>query len=101
MCLLSGHGLTGLGKTFVGSEKLRQLGNKVNLVVCQKSPTGREGGKKVKRKIVEMAFVVSFILTGCGIDSIFASKGAAITWGVSLAVLILSAMAIGGINDKK
>ena len=27
----------GLGKTFVGSEKLRQLGNKVNLVVCQKS----------------------------------------------------------------
>lgn len=27
----------GLGKTFVGSEKLRQLGAKVNLVVCQKS----------------------------------------------------------------
>ncbi len=27
----------GLGKTFVGSEKLRQLNNKVNLVVCQKS----------------------------------------------------------------
>lgn len=27
----------GLGKTFVGSEKMRQIGNAVNLVVCQKS----------------------------------------------------------------
>lgn len=27
----------GLGKTFVGSEKMKQLGNKVNLVICQKS----------------------------------------------------------------
>lgn len=27
----------GLGKTFVGSEKMMQLGSKVNLVVCQKS----------------------------------------------------------------
>lgn len=27
----------GLGKTFVGSEKLKQLGAKINLVVCQKS----------------------------------------------------------------
>lgn len=27
----------GLGKTFVGSEKMRELGAKVNLVVCQKS----------------------------------------------------------------
>ena len=27
----------GLGKTFVGAEKMVQLGNKVNLVVCQKS----------------------------------------------------------------
>lgn len=27
----------GLGKTFVGSEKMLQLGNKVNLVICQKS----------------------------------------------------------------
>ena len=27
----------GLGKTFVGSEKMRLLGSKVNLVVCQKS----------------------------------------------------------------
>lgn len=27
----------GLGKTFVGSEKMRELGTKVNLVICQKS----------------------------------------------------------------
>lgn len=27
----------GLGKTFVGSEKMKQIGNRVNLVVCQKS----------------------------------------------------------------
>ena len=27
----------GLGKTFVGSEKMMQLGSKVNLVICQKS----------------------------------------------------------------
>ena len=27
----------GLGKTFVGAEKMKELGNKVNLIVCQKS----------------------------------------------------------------
>lgn len=27
----------GLGKTFVGSEKMKQLGSRINLVVCQKS----------------------------------------------------------------
>ena len=27
----------GLGKTFVGSEKMKQLGARVNLVICQKS----------------------------------------------------------------
>ena len=27
----------GLGKTFVGAEKMKILGNKVNLIVCQKS----------------------------------------------------------------
>ena len=27
----------GLGKTFVGSEKMVQLGSNVNLVICQKS----------------------------------------------------------------
>ena len=37
MCLLPGHGLTGLGKTYVGSEKMISLGADINLVVCQKS----------------------------------------------------------------
>ena len=27
----------GLGKTFVGAEKMRQLGGKINLIICQKS----------------------------------------------------------------
>ena len=27
----------GLGKTFVGSEKMLQLGSSVNLIICQKS----------------------------------------------------------------
>ena len=30
----------GLGKTFVGSEKMKMLGNEVNLVICQKSKIG-------------------------------------------------------------
>ena len=30
----------GLGKTFVGSEKLWELNNLVNIVICQKSSTG-------------------------------------------------------------
>lgn len=30
----------GLGKTFVGSEKMMQLGSKINLVICQKSKIG-------------------------------------------------------------
>ena len=27
----------GLGKTFVGSEKMNEFGNEINIVVCQKS----------------------------------------------------------------
>lgn len=27
----------GLGKTFIGSEKMREIGNRINLIVCQKS----------------------------------------------------------------
>ena len=27
----------GLGKTFTGAEKMMQIGNRVNLVICQKS----------------------------------------------------------------
>jgi superfamily II DNA or RNA helicase len=27
----------GLGKTYIGSEKMKELGSKINLVICQKS----------------------------------------------------------------
>ena len=57
--------------------------------------------KKVKRKVIEVLFVLSFILTGCGIDSIFVSKRDAITWAIAAAVLILCAMSIGGYHDEK
>ena len=57
--------------------------------------------KKVKRKAIETMFVLSFILTGCGIDSIFISKRDAVTWIVSAVVLVLCAMAIGGHHDEK
>jgi len=52
--------------------------------------------RKVKRKVIEVLFVLSFILTGCGIDSIFVSKRDAITWAISVAVLIMCAKSIGG-----
>lgn len=57
--------------------------------------------KKVKRKVIEVLFVLSFILTGCGLDSIFVSKRDAITWTIAAAVLILCAMSIGGYHDEK
>lgn len=52
--------------------------------------------RKIKRKAIEVLFVLSFILTGCGIDSIFVSKRDAITWAISVAVLIMCAVSIGG-----
>ena len=33
----------GLGKTFIGSEKMRQLDHRVNLLVCQKSKVKEMG----------------------------------------------------------
>lgn len=57
--------------------------------------------KKVRRKAIEVMFVLSFILTGCGIDSIFVSKRDAITWAISVIVLIMCAKSIGGYHDEK
>ena len=57
--------------------------------------------RKVKRKAIEVLFVLSFILTGCGIDSIFVSKRAALTWAASAIVLVLCAAAMGGGYDNK
>lgn len=36
-CLLPRYVARGLGKTYTGAEKMRQLGGRVNLVICQKS----------------------------------------------------------------
>lgn len=57
--------------------------------------------RKVKRKAVEVLFTISFILTGCGIDSIFISKRDALTWAASAIVLILCAVSLGGSHDNK
>lgn len=57
--------------------------------------------KKVKRKAIEVLFVLSFILTGCGIDSIFVSKKDAMTWVIAATVMIFCAAALGGRYDDK
>lgn len=57
--------------------------------------------KKVWKRIVEILFVISFILTGCGIDSIFESTSAAVTWVLALITTVLCAMAMGGNDDHK
>jgi len=57
--------------------------------------------RKVKRKAIEVLFVLSFILTGCGIDSIFISKAGALTWTIAAIVLIFCAAAMGGRHDNK
>lgn len=53
------------------------------------------------RKVLEILFVVSFFLTGCGVDSIFQSREALCTWIVAAAVTVLCAIAIGGYQDER
>ena len=60
-----------------------------------------EDARKMKRKAIEVMFTLSFILTGCGIDSIFISKRGALTWTIAAIVLIFCAAAMGGRNDNK
>ena len=55
----------------------------------------------MKRKVIEVLFILSFILTGCGIDSIFISKAGALTWTIAAIVLIFCAAAMGGRHDNK
>ena len=55
----------------------------------------------MKRKVIEALFILSFILTGCGIDSIFISKTGALTWTIAAIVLIFCAAAMGGRHDNK
>ena len=53
------------------------------------------------KKVLEILFVLSFFLTGCGVDSIFQSREALFTWIVAAAVTVLCAIAIGGDQDEK
>ncbi len=53
------------------------------------------------KKALEILFVVSFFLTGCGVDSIFQSREALFTWIVAAAVTVFSAIAIGGYPDER
>lgn len=53
------------------------------------------------KKVLEILFVVSFFLTGCGVDSIFQSGEALFTWIVAAAVTVLCAIAIGGYQDER
>lgn len=47
--------------------------------------------RKVKR-LLEFLFIMSFILTGCGIDSIFESKESMLTWIAAAIVTVLTGL---------
>jgi len=49
------------------------------------------------RKILEIAFLLLFVLTGCSVDSFF--EGGALEWSIAFFVLLAVAMVIGG-NDE-
>lgn len=51
--------------------------------------------KKFK-KLMEIMFVLSFILTGCGIDSLFASEESMWTWIITALVMVISAFIVFG-----
>lgn len=51
--------------------------------------------KKFK-KLMEIMFVLSFILTGCGIDSLFASEESMWTWIITALATVISAFIVFG-----
>lgn len=51
--------------------------------------------KKFK-KLMDIMFVLSFILTGCGIDSLFASEESMWTWIITALVTVISAFIVFG-----
>lgn len=55
--------------------------------------------KNIGRKIIEIMFLISFVLTGCGIDSIFEGAKQAATWTVIALVMIGCAWVLGGFVD--
>lgn len=52
---------------------------------------------KKLRSVLEVAFLLLFILTGCSVDSFF--EGGALEWSIAFLILIAVAMAIGG-NER-
>lgn len=48
------------------------------------------------KKLMEIMFVLSFILTGCGIDSLFASEESMWTWIITALVTVISAFIVFG-----
>jgi len=46
--------------------------------------------------LIEILFVLSFILTGCGIDSLFASEESMWTWIITALVTVISAFIVFG-----
>lgn len=55
--------------------------------------------KNIGRKIIEIMFLISFVLTGCGIDSIFEGAKQVATWAVIALVMIACAWVLGGFVD--
>lgn len=60
----------------------------------QNSNEHTEGEGKEMKRILGAVFVVSFMLTGCGIDSIFDGGKSLATWIITAGVAVLSAWAI-------
>lgn len=57
--------------------------------------------KKFK-ELMEIMFVLSFILTGCGIDSLFASEESMWTWIITALVAVISGFIVfGNRHDDK
>ena len=50
------------------------------------------------RRILEIAFLRLFILTGCSVDSFF--DGGALEWSIAFFVLLAVAIVIGGKSDE-
>lgn len=46
--------------------------------------------------LMEILFVLSFILTGCGIDSLFTSEESMWTWIITALVTVISAFIVFG-----
>lgn len=55
--------------------------------------------KKKLRSILEVMFILLFILTGCSIDSFF--EGGALEWSIAFLALLAVAVVIGGSSEDR